>query len=75
MDLNYTFLDEALQSDLRSKDLDLPTSGSCSPSATKSSIPMFAIHLYLIFSEGIAMGSHKLHDSFKVALPRTNGMT
>ena len=33
------------------------------------------IYLYLIFSEGIAMGSHKLHDSFKVALPRTNGMT
>ena len=33
------------------------------------------MHLYLIFSEGIAMSSNKLHDSFKVALPGANGVT
>lgn len=77
-DLNYTSLDEALQSGQRSKDLDLPTSGSCSPSATKSqctSIIYIDMYLYFIFRKGIAMSSHKLYDSFKVALPRTNGVT
>ena len=33
------------------------------------------LYLYFIFSEGIAMGSHELHDSFKIALPRTDGVT
>ena len=72
----FTFLDGVLQSGQRSKDLDLPTSGSCSPSATKSQgTPMIqGLHLYFILSEGIAMGSHKLDDSFKVALSRTNWM-
>ena len=80
-DLNYTFLDEALQSGQRSKDLDLPTSSSCSPSAMKRQrvlpYPIFhaCMYLYFIFSEGIAMGSHELHDSFKIALPRTDGVT
>ena len=32
------------------------------------------LYLYFIFSEGIAMGSHELHNSFKIPLSRTNGM-
>ena len=74
-----TFLDGASQSGQRSRDLVLPTSGSCSPSANNSqggfgSSTISACHLNFIFSESIAMGSHELHNSFKIPLSRTNGM-
>ena len=76
--LSYTFLDGALQSGQRSKDLDLPTSDSSSPSASNNQFNSFDInkwHLNFVLSERIAVGSHKLNNSFKIALPRTDWVT
>ena len=76
--LSYTFLDGALQSGQRSKDLDLPTSDSSSPSASNNQFDTFDInkwHLNFVLSERIAVGSHKLDNSFKIALPRTDWVT
>ena len=76
--LSYTFLDGALQSGQRSKDLDLPTSDSSSPSASNNQFNSFNInkwHLNFVLSERIAVGSHKLDNSFKIALPRTDWVT
>ena len=75
---SYTFLDGALQSGQRSKDLDLPTSDSSSPSASNNQFNSFDInkwHLNFVLSERIAVGSHKLDNSFKIALPRTDWVT
>ena len=89
--LSYTFLDGALQSGQRSKDLDLPTSDSSSPSASNNQFNSTSTtgknnwnisdqninkwHLNFVLSERIAVGSHKLNNSFKIALPRTDWMT
>ena len=88
---SYTFLDGALQSGQRSKDLDLPTSDSSSPSASNNQFNSISTtgknnwnisdqninkwHLNFLLSEGIAVGSHKLNNSFKITLPRTDWMT